>query len=1227
MSQTQDPSRVVNALIDSLGTNAGYVIDVYDLYRQSPQTVNAAWRGYFEGLERGEISPHELPVDASPREDGAAPAPAPDNGADGAASSPESPSPAREAETAEPLRGSAALIVRNMEASREIPTATSYRSIAVKALEENRRFLNHHLDLASGGKISYTHVIAWAVIRALVEHPNLNGGFAMVQGEPHRLRRPRIHLGVAVDLEKKDGTRTLLVPNLKDVQSLDFRRFLESYNRIIENARSGKLLPEDFLGTTVSITNPGTVGTASSVPRLMPGQGAIIAVGAIGYSAATRAMSREILSRLGISKSMTVSCTYDHRIIQGAESGEFLGRVERLLQGEEGFYDRLYEDMGVPYHPVRWTPDAGAAGLGGSTDVDEITRQARVLQLINAYRVRGHLIAQLDPLGTQPQYHPELDPEYYGLTLWDLDRTFITGAASGEESAWNRPQSTLREILETVRGAYCGKIGIEYMNIQDPEQKAWVQDHVEPAREREPLDPGAKKRILAMLVSAEAFERFLHAKFIGHKRFSLEGGETLIPVLDMLLEAAVADGLEEVAMGMAHRGRLNVLTQIVQVDYADLFCEFQGTRDPNVTQGSGDVKYHLGATGVHTTRDGREVRITLSPNPSHLEAVNPVVEGIARAKQERMGAEEGRRRILPILIHGDAAFAGQGIVAETLNLSQLKGYRTGGTVHIIVNNQIGFTTPVESARSSPYPTDVAKMGQAPIFHVNGDDPEAAVRVVRWALAFRQAFQKDVVIDMVCYRRHGHNEGDEPSYTQPRLYARIQKHPSVATLYAEKLLRDGTVTEEEFRAFKAGSARCLDLSFERAQHEATAMKPAPIEVPTPRPGAAPVPRATATARETLERITEAITSTPPDVDVHPKLRKGMAERRRVMETGEGVDWAFAETLAFGSLVLEKTPVRLSGQDSVRGTFSQRHLLLVDDDTDASWMALQHLAPDQAPMNAIDSPLSEQAVMGFEFGYSLGDPTALVLWEAQFGDFVNGAQTLIDQFIAGSKAKWGQPSGLVLLLPHGYEGQGPDHSSARPERFLQLAAEDNLQIVNASTPAQYFHVLRRQMCEGIRTPLVVFTPKSLLRHPRARSAVRELTEGRFHRVLADPTDPDPREVKRLLLCTGKVYYDLVEAREKAGRTDVAVYRVEQMYPFPEAEIREALSVHRGATAFWVQEEPRNMGGWHFMHDRLATLRGQEVGLGYVGRKESASTATGYHDVHAREQKALVAEALGR
>ena len=1206
MASTNPESEVTELLLSSLGLNAPYVLDLYSLYRANPETVSADWRQYFQGVERGVLSVSDLPGRAVSQ----------GNGSPLVRAETPTPEPPRAPEDElKPLLGGSALIVANMEASRNIPTATSYRSIPVKVLEENRRLINHHRSMMGGKKFSFTHFIAWAVVRALGKYPVMNDAFVLKNGAPHRWVRPQIRLGIAVDLERKDGTRNLLVPNVQNAGALDFAAFAATYDQLIAPARKGKLEPSDFEGTTITITNPGTVGTEASAPRLMEGQGAIIAVGSIGYSAETRAMSPEVLSELGISKQMTMSSTYDHRIVQGAVSGGFLGEVERLLTGDENFYEDIFAALELPYHPLRWTPDVAPsdATRGG---VDEITRQARVLQLINAYRVRGHLVAQLDPLGSKLQYHPELDINFYGLTLWDLDRTFITGANPDRApSAWP-PQATLRAILETLRATYCARVGIEYMNIQDPEQKFWIQERVEPEAARAMLEPALRRRMLDKLIQSEIFEQFLHTKFLGHKRFSLEGGETLIVVLDQLLEESAALGIDDVVMGMAHRGRLNALACTVGVDPARIFYEFQGTRGPNLTQGSGDVKYHFGALGRHQAENGTEVRISLSPNPSHLEAVDPVVEGIARAKQERVGVEAGRKRILPVLVHGDAAFAGQGVVAETLNLSQLRGYRTGGTVHVIVNNQIGFTTPVESARSSPYATDVAKMCQAPIFHVNGDDPDAAVRVLRWALVFRQVFQKDVVIDIFCYRRHGHNEGDEPSYTQPRLYAKIRQHPSVVEIYGGMLMREGVLDQGDIEGMRAAHRRRFEEGFERAQKNGHGFTALPLEA-TQLPRELPV---TGVPRPTLERITEALLHVPEGLDVHPKLGKFMDARREAITSGRGIDWAFAEALAFGSATLDGIPVRLSGQDSVRGTFSQRHLLLRDDDTDFSWMALQHLGPDQAPFHAVDSPLSEEAVLAFDYGYTIGDPEALVLWEAQFGDFVNEAQVVIDQFLAGSEAKWGQPSAVVLLLPHGYEGQGPDHSSARLERFLQLVAEDNVRVVNCTTPAQYFHVLRRQALYGVRKPLIVMTPKSLLRHPKAVSTVAELETGSFQPLLVSPAEGP---AKRVLLVSGKLAYELEAAREKKGQAEVTVVRVEELAPFPEAGLQRVLRDHPGAQVVWVQEEPRNMGAWTYMSDRVLRVFGLQ--LTYVGRPESAATATGYHEIHAREQARLIEEAL--
>jgi 2-oxoglutarate dehydrogenase E1 component len=1212
-----DQDSVLESLLSALGMNAGFVVDAYERYRNDPVLVSPEWRRYFAGLERGEPVAADVPGGSGTSGNGAPageiagqPATSPDGSAavgvlldDG--------------DRLEPLRGGKAVIVRNMEASRAIPTATSYRTIPVRLLEENRALINHQLRLSDRGKISYTHLIAWAIARALSAHRRLNDCFTARGGVPQRVVRAGIHLGVAVDLAKKDGSRALVVPNIRNVEALDFASFVEVYNRTIDRARTGGLQPEDFAGTTISLTNPGTVGTAYSVPRLMAGQGAIIATGVIDYPAENRAMAREVLSELGVSRSMTVSCTYDHRIIQGAESGEFLATVEGLMRGEDGFYDRIFRDLKLPYRPIRWRQDHNPHLSGGGSSEEAIIKHGRVLRMINAYRVRGHLIADLDPLGDEPQYHPELDPEFYDLTMWDWDRKFIIGDLLGTADGSLKP-NTLREILDTLRATYCGRIGVEYMNIQDPEQKRWLQERMEPTRNSEPLAPERKHRLLQKLIRSHAFEKFLHARFVGHKRFSLEGGETLIPILDQLLEAAAADGATECVMGMSHRGRLNVVTQTIGKAFERIFAQFEGNPDPLAPQGSGDVKYHLGATGRHVTADGKVVDITLSPNPSHLEAVDPVVEGIARAKQDMVGGDEGRRRILPVLIHGDAAFAGQGVVAETLNLSQLHGYRTGGTVHIIVNNQIGFTTPVDDARSSPYPTDVAKMGQAPIVHVNGDDPEASARAVRLAFAYRQEFHRDVVIDMFCYRRHGHNEGDEPSFTNPRMYSKIRNHAPVAELYAEKLVREGAVTAEEVEAMRKEADAELERAFARADEPSQALQPATVDRRQTAPGAKP----TSVSDEVVQTIGRALLQEPPDVDVHPKLVKFLDHRRALLEGKSDLDWATAEALAFGALALEGHTVRLSGQDSARGTFSQRHMVLHDDDTDSNWIALQHVSPDQGPVYAIDSPLSEAAVLGFEYGYSIAAPEALVMWEAQFGDFVNGAQVHIDQFLAGGEAKWGQPSGVVLLLPHGYEGQGPEHSSARLERFLQLAAEDNLQVAAPTTPAQYFHLLRRQVRESVRKPLVVMTPKSLLRHARAVSPLDALTEGRFRPVIEDPAGAD---VTRILLCSGKVYYDLARARDEAGREDAAVIRMEQLYPFPREELAQVLERHPQADTVWVQEEPKNMGAWAFLALRFADAFPKRR-LRYVGRAESASTATGYYNTHTREQERLVGEALG-
>jgi multifunctional 2-oxoglutarate metabolism enzyme len=1133
-------------------------------------------------------------------------------------------------ETLMPLRGAAARIAENMNQSLTIPLATSQRVMPVKVIDENRRILNEHRGLLGKSKISYTHIIAWAIVKSIRTNPSLNHAYAETNGQPFRVVRDQVNIGIAVDVAGKDGARSLKVPNIKDAAAMDFGAFVKAFDDIIFRARNNKLTVPDFEGTTISLTNPGTVGTLGSVPRLMPGQGAIIATGAIDYPAEFHGVTDQLRALLGLSKVMTVTCTYDHRVVQGAESGTFLGRLQALLEGEDGFYEQIFSDLKIPYKPVHWEPDRSVRvpGLRGAQQ-DEVVKEAAVLQLINAYRVRGHLIADFDPLGTEPVYHSELDPATYGLTIWDLDREFLTGTLMSDD---DEPQkmATLREILETLRQTYCGKIGCEYMNIQIPEQKRWLQLRMEPTGNRWPLDPPTKLRALERLVEAEEFERFLHTRFIGHKRFSLEGGESAIAILDEILDRAAATNVHEALIGMAHRGRLNVLANIVGKSMVQVFSEFEGI-DPDSTQGSGDVKYHLGASGVRKSSSGREIVVSVAFNPSHLEAVDPVVEGLVRPKQDRLG-DTARERVIPILIHGDAAFAGQGVVAETLNLSQLEGYTTGGTIHLVINNQIGFTTNPDEARSTPYSTDVARMVQAPIFHVNGDDPEACIRVAQMAYDYRQTFKRDVVIDMFCYRRHGHNEGDDPSYTQPLLYRKIKSHPSVATLYAEALVRDSVIGEDYAARMRKRMNQRLNEIYDASKQSRERYQVQELSELDPEEVIAPRPN-TAVDRAAIERVVHGVTTFPDDFHVHPKL-EGFLKKREEILRGAPIDWATGETLAFGTLVLERTPVRLSGQDSSRGTFSQRHLELYDSETGDRYIPLQHLAPNQARFDVYDSSLSEYAVMGFEFGYSVADPLTLVLWEAQFGDFANGAQVLIDQFIASAESKWGQPSGLVLLLPHGYEGQGPEHSSARIERFLTLCAEDNLQVVNASTPAQYFHLLRRQMHggpdrRGVRKPLILFTPKRMLRHPKAVSSLNDFTSGSFREVIDDTTGIELSRVNRVLICSGQVYYDVLAAREERKIDDVAIVRLEQIYPFQAGQIHDILARYpETADVVWVQEEPRNMGPWRFVQEQMQpVLESTERGLQYVGRAPSASPASGSLKRHQEELAEILDQAFSR
>ncbi|MCX2969564.1 MULTISPECIES: multifunctional oxoglutarate decarboxylase/oxoglutarate dehydrogenase thiamine pyrophosphate-binding subunit/dihydrolipoyllysine-residue succinyltransferase subunit [Streptomyces] len=1116
------------------------------------------------------------------------------------------------------LRGPGAAVAKNMNASLELPTATSVRAVPVKLLFDNRIVINNHLKRARGGKVSFTHVIGYAMVQALKAMPAMNHSFAEKDGKPTLVKPEHVNLGLAIDLVKPGGDRQLVVAGIKKAETLTFFEFWQAYEDIVRRARGGKLTMDDFQGVTASLTNPGGIGTVHSVPRLMPGQGVIVGVGAMEYPAEFQGTSQDTLNKLGVSKVMTLTSTYDHRVIQGAASGEFLRVMHQFLLGENDFYDEIFESLRIPYEPVRWNQD-----IDVSHD-DEVTKAARVFDLIHSYRVRGHVMADTDPLEYKQRKHPDLDIASHGLTLWDLEREFAVGGFAGKSML------KLRDILGVLRDSYCRTTGIEYMHIQDPKQRKWIQDRVErpfttPEREEQ-------LRILRRLNAAEAFETFLQTKYVGQKRFSLEGGESVIPLLDAVIDSAAESRLDEVVVGMPHRGRLNVLANIVGKSYAQIFREFEGNLDPKSMHGSGDVKYHLGAEGNFTGLDGEQIKVSLTANPSHLEAVDPVVEGVVRAKQDIIGKGGTDFTVLPVQLHGDAAFAGQGVVAETLNMSQLRGYRTGGTVHIVINNQVGFTAAPEAARSSMYCTDVARMIEAPIFHVNGDDPEAVVRVGRLAFEFRQAFNKDVVIDLVCYRRRGHNETDNPSFTQPRMYNLIDKKRSVRKLYTESLIGRGDITMEEAEQALQDFQGQLEKVFTEVRE--AAVTPGEAEVPAPKPEF-PVALETAVSQEVVKRIASSQVEVPERIAVHPRLLPQLQRRAAMVEDGT-IDWGMGETLAIGSLLMEGTPVRLAGQDSRRGTFGQRHAVLIDQNTGNDYTPLLYLTDGQARFNVYDSLLSEFAAMGFEYGYSLARPEALVMWEAQFGDFVNGAQTIVDEFITSAEQKWNQTSGVVLLLPHGYEGQGPDHSSARIERFLQLCAQNSMTVAMPTLPSNYFHLLRWQVHNPHHKPLVVFTPKSMLRLKAAASATEEFTTGGFRPVIGDTGvesgKVEATDIRKVVFCSGKVYYDLDAERQKRGAHDTALVRIERLYPLPAKEIQEVLEPFTKAQKYvWAQEEPANQGAWPFIALNLVDHLDLIIGaapdnadrLRRVSRPSSSSPAVGSPKRHAQEQAELVAE----
>jgi multifunctional 2-oxoglutarate metabolism enzyme len=1216
---------------------------MYRKFRDDPSSVDPSWHEFLvdyapeptsdagSGPANGQPA---TPVASTSAAEPVAPAPAAGDGAKAATPTAQPtkapPVPTQPGDELQPLRGAAAAVVKNMSASLEVPTATSVRAIPAKLMIDNRIVINNHLKRTRGGKISFTHLIGYAIVQAIKNFPNMNRHYAEVDGKPTAVTPAHVNLGLAIDLKGKDGSRSLVVASIKSTENMRFGQFIAGYEDIVRRARDGKLTTDDFSGVTVSLTNPGTIGTVHSVPRLMRGQGAIIGVGAMEYPAEFQGASEERIAELGVGKLVTLTSTYDHRIIQGAESGDFLRTIHELLLSDD-FFDEIFRELGIPYEPVRWRSD----------NPDSIVdKSARVIELIAAYRNRGHLMADIDPLRLDKyrfRSHPDLDVLTHGLTLWDLDRVFKVDGFAGAQT------KKLRDVLGLLRDAYCRHVGVEYTHILEPEQQKWLEERIEVKHEKPTV--AQQKYILSKLNAAEAFETFLQTKYVGQKRFSLEGAETVIPMMDAVIDQAAEHALDEVVIGMPHRGRLNVLANIVGKPYSQIFSEFEGNLNPSQAHGSGDVKYHLGSTGTYLQMFGdNDIQVSLTANPSHLEAVDPVLEGQVRAKQDllemKAAADGGLEKlekefsVMALMLHGDAAFAGQGVVAETLNLSLLRGYRTGGTVHIIVNNQIGFTTSPLDAKSSEYCTDVAKMVGAPIFHVNGDDPEACVWVARLATDFRERFKKDVVIDMLCYRRRGHNEGDDPSMTQPYMYDVIDTKRGARKSYTEALIGRGDISMKEAE----DALRDYQGQLEQVFNEVRELEKHAVE-PSESVESEQILRtglSTAVDKAMLARIGDAQLAMPEGFTVHPRV-KPVLEKRREMAYHGKVDWAFGELLALGSLVAEGKTVRLSGQDTRRGTFSQRHSVIVDRKTGAEFTPLQLLAtnedgtPTGGKFMVYDSPLSEFAPVGFEYGYSVGNPGAMVLWEAQFGDFVNGAESIIDEFISSGEAKWGQLSAVVMLLPHGHEGQGPDHTSGRIERFLQVCAEGSMTVAMPSTPASYFHLLRRHALDGIDRPLIVFTPKSMLRNKAAVSDIEDFTEQKFRSILEEPTydvgDGDRSKVARILLTSGKLYYELAARKAKDRRDDVAILRVEQLYPLPKRRLANTLDGYPNAKEFfWVQEEPANQGAWptfglvmpELLPDHLSDIK-------RISRRAMSAPSSGSSKVHAVEQQEIIDEAF--
>jgi 2-oxoglutarate dehydrogenase E1 component len=1136
-------------------------------------------------------------------------------------------------EVATPIRGPQAALVEAMEGSRDIPTATSIRTIPAGILDTRRRQLNAALGRArSGLKVSFTHLIGYAVARAAAEMPGMLVHFARdSEGRPLRVEAGA-HLGLAVDTRRRDGSRFLVVPVLRDAAGRDFAGFRAEYERLVEGARNGSLAPDDLRGAGLTLTNPGGIGTVASVPRLMPGQGCIVAAGAVDYPPEYRAESDARLASLGVGKVLTLTSTYDHRVIQGAESGEFLGRIEALLAGADDFYARVFQSLGLAPPAAEEAPaslsptlPAGAIPAGAVSERDRTLLVAvqAATSLVKAHRTHGHLGAHLDPLGTPPPGDPAMKPETYDLT------PELMAQIPADVLDVHVPGATLAEVLPNLRRTYCGTVAYEIEHISSHEQRHWLREQIESGAYRQPLSSQEELYLLWRLTKVDAMERYFRRTFVGQRTFSGEGVDMLVPMLEKLLGLVAEDGITQVTMGMAHRGRLAVIAHVINRPYEQLLQAFE-KGELRVDDPTGDVKYHLGATGTYVTDKDKRIEVRLVANPSHLEAVNGVVEGWTRALQSRRDRavlELDPEAAIPILIHGDAAFSGQGAVQEVLNLQSLAGYTTGGTVHIIIDNQLGFTTDPADLRSTRYASDLAKGFDIPIVHVNADDPEGCVTAARFAHDYRRTHHRDVLIHLVGYRRFGHNETDEPSYTQPLMYQRIREHPTVRELFVRRLIQEGLITDEEAKQQSDEVFTRIADAHKRIKEHLTTL----IDEDTSNgrsvtgSGEPPIPP-TRVSEERLRAVNEGLFRVPHGFTVNHKLARQLERRRAALENG-GIDWGHAEALALGSLLLDGVPIRLTGQDTERGTFSHRQMVLHDEQTGALWAPIQHLEGARVTFEVHNSPLSEVGALSFEYGYSAADPRCLVLWEAQLGDFANNAQMVIDQFIVAAQAKWGQHSRLVLLLPHGYEGQGPEHSSARVERFLQLSAGGNIRVARCSNSAQYFHLLRDQALSPHPRPLVILTPKSLLRAAETSCVAADLTEGGFRPVIEDVRMAHQRErVRVLLLCAGKVAWELEGHELHEHADDLAIGRVDLLDPLPLDEILEMIrSYPHIEKLFWVQEEPENMGAWMHVQRRIGRRRPYEVSWEYIGRPRRASPSEGYHGSHVIEQERVLRAAL--